>query len=36
MDSLNEHVRVKCGWAGVKDIRVMSHEDRLVSFKKYI
>ncbi|KAF8381581.1 hypothetical protein PRIPAC_70723 [Pristionchus pacificus] len=32
MDSLNEHVRVKCGWAGVKDIRVMSHEDRMDSF----
>ncbi|GMT05600.1 hypothetical protein PENTCL1PPCAC_27774 [Pristionchus entomophagus] len=32
MDSLNEHVRVRCGWAGVKDIRVMSHEDRMDSF----
>ncbi|GMR31177.1 hypothetical protein PMAYCL1PPCAC_01372 [Pristionchus mayeri] len=32
MDSLNDHVRVKCGWAGVKDIRVMTHEDRMDSF----
>lgn len=28
MDSLNELVRVKCGFAGVRDIRTMSHEDR--------
>ncbi|GMT31202.1 hypothetical protein PFISCL1PPCAC_22499 [Pristionchus fissidentatus] len=32
MDSLNAHVRVRCGWAGVKDIRVMTHEDRMDSF----
>lgn len=32
MDSLNELVRVKCGFAGVRDIRTMSHEDRMDSF----
>uniref|UniRef100_A0A915BGC4 alpha-1,2-Mannosidase n=1 Tax=Parascaris univalens TaxID=6257 RepID=A0A915BGC4_PARUN len=32
MDSLNELVRVKCGFAGVRDIRSMSHEDRMDSF----
>ena len=28
MDSLEEHVRVECGFAGVKDVRTMLHEDR--------
>ncbi|KHN83235.1 ER degradation-enhancing alpha-mannosidase-like protein 3 [Toxocara canis] len=32
MDSLNEFVRVKCGFAGVRDIRTMTHEDRMDSF----
>ncbi|VDK48274.1 unnamed protein product [Anisakis simplex] len=32
MDSLNELVRVDCGFAGVRDIRTMSHEDRMDSY----
>ncbi|KAK6060332.1 PA domain protein [Cooperia oncophora] len=29
MDSINDYVRVPCGFAGVKDVRTMSHEDRM-------
>ncbi|MFH4983922.1 hypothetical protein AB6A40_010631 [Gnathostoma spinigerum] len=32
MESLDKYVRVNCGFAGVKDIRTMSHEDRMDSF----
>lgn len=32
MESINEYVRVPCGFAGVKDVRTMSHEDRMDSF----
>ncbi|VDL69383.1 unnamed protein product [Nippostrongylus brasiliensis] len=32
MDSINDYVRVPCGFAGVKDVRTMSHEDRMDSF----
>ncbi|KAK0404440.1 hypothetical protein QR680_017456 [Steinernema hermaphroditum] len=32
LNSLNENVRVPCGFAGVKDVRAMSHEDRMDSF----
>ncbi|CAJ0925664.1 unnamed protein product, partial [Mesorhabditis belari] len=32
MDSLNENVKVSCGFAGIKDIRTMVHEDRMDSF----
>uniref|UniRef100_A0A0N5AWZ4 alpha-1,2-Mannosidase n=1 Tax=Syphacia muris TaxID=451379 RepID=A0A0N5AWZ4_9BILA len=32
MDSLNKYGRVKCGFAGVKDLRTMSQEDRMDSF----
>lgn len=28
MESLNEFVRVPCGFTGVKDVRTMVHEDR--------
>uniref|UniRef100_A0A915JP65 alpha-1,2-Mannosidase n=1 Tax=Romanomermis culicivorax TaxID=13658 RepID=A0A915JP65_ROMCU len=28
LDSLNRHVRVDCGFAGIKDLRTMVHEDR--------
>jgi len=32
IDSLNKHVRVRCGFAAVKDVRTMAHEDRMDSF----
>ncbi|KAJ1364821.1 hypothetical protein KIN20_024994 [Parelaphostrongylus tenuis] len=32
LESINEYVRVPCGFAGVKDVRTMSHEDRMDSF----
>ncbi|PAV55972.1 hypothetical protein WR25_25440 [Diploscapter pachys] len=32
MDSINRYVRVPCGFAGVKDVRTMTHEDRMDSF----
>ncbi|KJH40883.1 PA domain protein [Dictyocaulus viviparus] len=32
MESINQYVRVPCGFAGVKDVRTMSHEDRMDSF----
>ncbi|CAJ0565963.1 unnamed protein product, partial [Mesorhabditis spiculigera] len=32
MQSLNENVKVPCGYAGIKDIRTMAHEDRMDSF----
>uniref|UniRef100_A0A0N4ZTJ3 alpha-1,2-Mannosidase n=1 Tax=Parastrongyloides trichosuri TaxID=131310 RepID=A0A0N4ZTJ3_PARTI len=30
--SLNDHVRVKCGFAAIKDVRTMAHEDQMESF----
>lgn len=30
VDSLNKYVRVRCGFAGVKDVRTLTHEDRFV------
>ncbi|VDN26159.1 unnamed protein product [Gongylonema pulchrum] len=32
MDSMNQFLRVECGFAAAKDIRSMSHEDRMDSF----
>ncbi|XP_002739935.1 ER degradation-enhancing alpha-mannosidase-like protein 3 [Saccoglossus kowalevskii] len=32
IDNLNEHARVPCGFAGMKDVRTGSHEDRMDSF----
>ncbi|OZC08324.1 hypothetical protein X798_04675 [Onchocerca flexuosa] len=32
LDSMNKFLRVECGFAAVKDIRSMSHEDRMDSF----
>ncbi|EDQ92960.1 uncharacterized protein MONBRDRAFT_13474 [Monosiga brevicollis MX1] len=29
---LNSHARVTCGWAAIKDVRVLSHEDKMDSF----
>lgn len=28
LDSMNKFLRVECGFAAVKDIRAMNHEDR--------
>uniref|UniRef100_A0A0N5BK53 alpha-1,2-Mannosidase n=1 Tax=Strongyloides papillosus TaxID=174720 RepID=A0A0N5BK53_STREA len=30
--SLNDHVKVKCGFAAIKDVRTMTHEDQMESF----
>ncbi|CEF62933.1 Edem2 [Strongyloides ratti] len=30
--SLNDHVKVKCGFAAIKDVRTMAHEDQMESF----
>ncbi|PIK47189.1 putative ER degradation-enhancing alpha-mannosidase-like protein 3 isoform X2 [Apostichopus japonicus] len=32
MDSLQKYARVPCGFAGIKDVRTGSHEDRMDSF----
>ncbi|VDK69408.1 unnamed protein product [Litomosoides sigmodontis] len=32
LDSMNKFLRVECGFAAVKDIRSMNHEDRMDSF----
>ncbi|VDN01700.1 unnamed protein product [Thelazia callipaeda] len=32
VDSMNKYLRVECGYAAVKDIRSMTHEDRMDSF----
>ena len=32
MDAMNRFVKVPCGFAGVKDVRTMAHEDRMDSF----
>ncbi|XP_072015808.1 ER degradation-enhancing alpha-mannosidase-like protein 3 isoform X2 [Amphiura filiformis] len=32
MNNLQEHARVPCGFAGIKDVRTGSHEDRMDSF----
>ncbi|CAD6188692.1 unnamed protein product [Caenorhabditis auriculariae] len=32
MDSINEYVRVPCGFASIKDVRTMSKEDQMESF----
>lgn len=32
MDSLEKYARVPCGFAGIKDVRTGSHEDRMDSF----
>ncbi|XP_077987220.1 ER degradation-enhancing alpha-mannosidase-like protein 3 [Glandiceps talaboti] len=32
LDNLNHHARVPCGFAGMKDVRTGSHEDRMDSF----
>lgn len=36
LNSLNKYCRVKCGFAGVKDLRTMSQEDRFLSFLVYM
>ena len=28
IDNLNEHARVNCGFAGIKDVKLNTHEDR--------
>ena len=28
IDNLNEHARVYCGFAGIKDVKLNTHEDR--------
>ncbi|XP_031572987.1 ER degradation-enhancing alpha-mannosidase-like protein 3 [Actinia tenebrosa] len=32
VDKINEHARVPCGFAALKDVRTLSHEDRMDSF----
>jgi mannosidase alpha-like ER degradation enhancer 3 len=32
IDNLNEHARVYCGFAGIKDVKLNTHEDRMDSF----
>ena len=32
LEAMNKHVRVPCGFAGVKDVRTLAHEDRMDSF----
>lgn len=32
MESIEKYTKVKCGYAGIKDLRTMEHEDRLDSF----
>ena len=33
IDTLEDHARVKCGYAAFKDLRTFSHDDKLVYFK---
>jgi ER degradation enhancer, mannosidase alpha-like 3 len=34
MDSLEQNVRVPCGFASVKDVRTMEHEDQSINIAK--
>jgi len=29
VEKINEHARVECGFAALRDVRTLSHEDRL-------
>jgi mannosidase alpha-like ER degradation enhancer 3 len=29
---LQQYARVKCGWAAIKDVRSLTHEDKMDSF----